>query len=925
MLDARGPRPGRTVAIGTRSWEEADQRSCPWAESVDAVVASRQSSASVGLGRDEARARLSAHGPNALAVDPGPGRLRILVGQFRRPLVSVLLAAVGIAALLREWVDAAVIGAVVVVNAIIGFVEEARARIALDALARTMRFVAVVVRDGEEHEIDASDLVPGDIVLLRAGDRVPADLRVIEARSLRVDESSLTGEAVPTGKSVDPVPEDTILADRRSMAYASTLVTFGRATGIVVATGGDTEVGRLALLIARVGEPETPLTRDLRRTARRVIGVTVVLAALTFASGVAGGTARSEAFLAAVALTVAAVPEGLPAVVTIVQAIGVTRMARRRAIVRSLAAVETLGSTTVICSDKTGTLTENQMTVVHLAGGGRVLGVSGSGYEPEGTVDGPMENEGIAETLRCGVLCNDSRWLEHDDGTWRILGDPTEGALIVAAHKGKMPSERERGRFRRLDTIPFDSEAGFMATLHEDSAGRSVVYLKGSVEAVLERCATSIDADGRIVPLDRAAIGRTAEALAGEGERVLAFARRFPETRMTELEHSDTAAGMTFLGLQAMIDPPRPGVADAVEACRNAGISVRMVTGDHPATARAVAVSTRIISRRSGSPVVTGADLAGLDDRQFEEAAQQAAVFARVAPDQKLRLVEALQRGGEVVTMTGDGVNDAPALKRADVGVAMGANGTDAARDVSDVVLADDNFVSIAAAVEEGRGTYDNLVKFVAWTLPTNLGEALIVLVGISVGGVLPIAPVQILWVNMTTALMLGLMLAFEPREPGIMTRPPRRPGAPLISRAIAVRIVAVGLLLLAAAYGLFSWERSLGAGEDEARTVAVTTFVAVEAAYLFNCRSLSRPIRELGWFSNRWVWMGTGAMILAQVAFVYVPGFQRIFGTAPIGPDAWLRIVGAALVVSALIAMTEAARRRSAVPSGSRPAASPL
>jgi cation-transporting P-type ATPase F len=863
--------------------------------------------AETGLSGSEARRRLAEHGENTLTTESGPGALRRLAAQFHQPLIYILLTAAIVTALLQEWIDAGVILAVVVINAVIGFVQENRAVKALDALARAMSAGATVLRDGDEHDIDARHLVPGDVVLVRSGDKVPADLRLVRTRSLRIDESALTGEAVPVGKDSDAVDGDTVLADRSGMAFASTVVTFGQGRGVVVATGDDTELGRVSGMIAGVEELQTPLTRKIGQFSRTLLLVILGLAAVTFAVGTLQGMDRDETFLAAVALTVAAIPEGLPATMTIVLAIGVSRMAARRAIIRKLPAVETLGSTTVICSDKTGTLTANQMTVTAVVAGGRTHVVTGVGYDPSGEVrDAPHgPSAALHEVLRCGLLCNDARLVERDeDGAWEIHGDPTEGALVVAAHKARLHAEPESDLRPRIDTVPFESEHQYMATLHAegvDGHGR-VIYVKGSVERVLQRCDRAVGPDGEAVDLDPDAVLADTEHLAAEGRRVLAFASCRPSPGVEGIDHADIDGGLTFLGLQGMIDPPREEATEAVAACHRAGISVRMITGDHPVTARAIAGQLGILEPGDDSPAVTGSELERFDDDELRNAATGSVVFARVSPEQKLRLVDALQHCGDVVAMTGDGVNDAPALKQADIGVAMGLKGTDAAKDASDMVLTDDNFASIRAAVEEGRGVFDNLVKFITWTLAVNVGQALVVVIAVAFGRTLPVTPVQILWINMATAIFLGLMLAFEPKEPGIMERPPRPPRAPILGPQMVTRILVVGGLLVTFAFGLFLFERDRGASLAEARTVAVNTFVVVELFYLFNSRSLTRRISDLGWFSNPWVWGGSAAMLLAQLVMTYAPPAQAVFGTAAIGWESWALIVAAAACTSLVI-----------------------
>ncbi|BCO08319.1 ATPase [Desulfolithobacter dissulfuricans] len=884
---------------------------------VDEVVALLQTDSVRGLDQDEVERRLRRFGPNVLTAKKGrPAWLRFLL-QFHQPLIYILIVSGLITAGLREWVDSGVIFGVVLANAIAGFIQESRAENALAALARTMVSHTLVRRSGEKREVASANLVVGDIVLLQAGDKVPADLRLVRARELQVDESALTGESVPVAKSVDPVPEDTMLAERIDMVYGSSMVTHGQGTGVVVATGGDTEVGRISELIFSAEDLETPLTRKIARFSRVLLYAILILAAVTVVVGLLRGKPLLDMFMAAVALAVGAIPEGLPAAVTITLAIGVSRMARRRAIIRKLPAVETLGSVTVICSDKTGTLTENQMTVQAIVAGSEHYEVSGSGYAPFGRIvrmDG-REDDGsraLAECLRAGLLCNDSELVEKD-GQWQVQGDPTEGALLVVAVKAGLDRAEQQARFPRLDVIPFESRYQYMATLHADERnGHRLVYVKGAVERIIERCDQALDGSGRLVAIDRERILGDVDHLAARGMRVLAFARLEMAPETERISHDDLASGLVFLGLQGMIDPPRAEAVTAVRICQEAGIKVKMITGDHPATAAAIAEQIGLVHRRDAAlPVVTGEDLATCSDGELQRTVEQANVFARATPEQKIRLVQALQARGHVVAMTGDGVNDAPALKQADIGVAMGRAGTDVAREAADMVLTDDNFSSIEAAIEEGRGVFDNLTKFIVWTLPTNLGEGLVILVAIFLGTTLPILPVQILWINMTTAGFLGLMLAFEPKEPGIMQRRPRDPETPILTSELIIRVLLVGTLLLIGAFGLFRWELAGGASLDEARTVAVNVFVIMELFYLFNCRSLDRSVFQLGMFSNLWVLGGVCAMVVLQAVYTYVPLMNELFQTSSIGLFSWIRIGLAGLLCYAVVEMEKKYRRR--------------
>ena len=853
-----------------------------------------------GLSEEEAGERLGRYGPNRLTARPGKPAWRRFADQLGQPLVLVLIAAGTVTAGLGEWVDASVILGVVLTNAIIGYWQEARAEGALAALAKSVAMPVTVRRGGHRRRLAAHELVPGDVVLLAAGDRLPADLRLIHGKELRTDDSLLTGESLPVAKHSAPLPTDTVLAERDNMAWAGTTVVTGQGTGLVTATGDATETGRIANLMAAAPDLTTPLTRKMATFSTWLLWAIGGLALLTFGIGLTRGEAAFDMFMAAVALAVGAIPEGLPAAVTVTLAIGVSRMARRRAIVRHLPAVETLGSTTVICSDKTGTLTENAMTVRALFSNGRVLAIGGHGYKAEGTIDfagQPVPVVGaLHECLVAGALCNDAG-LQHDGSRWQITGDPTEAALLVVARKGGLDEHILGPRFPRRDELPFSAERQYMATAH-GSDGATVVYVKGALERLLPRCIDQLGDDGRTVALDPAAVEAAAQALAGQGMRVLLLAKR-----ILAIDSGLTATDigqLTLLGLAGMIDPPRQAAVAAIRHCHTAGIRVKMITGDHATTALAIAGQIGIPGKRA----LAGRDLAALDDAALAAVAHTVDVFARVEPEQKLRLVRALQQRGEVVAMTGDGVNDAPALKQADIGIAMGQGGTEVAKEAAAMVLTDDNFASIEAAVEEGRGVWDNLIKFITWTLPTNFGEGLVIVAAIVFGATLPITPLQILWINMTTAVLLGLTLAFEPIERDIMRRPPRRLATPVLDATLIRRIVLVSLLLLAGAFGLFL--RQLGQGQSlaEARTVAVNVFVMSQMFYLLNCRSLTRPFWQLGIFSNRWLWGGLAAMAILQLLLTYWPPLNAVFQTAPISLAAWGEIVAFALFCSLIIGL---------------------
>ncbi|MBO3706682.1 MAG: HAD-IC family P-type ATPase [Candidatus Accumulibacter sp.] len=863
----------------------------------DEAAARLTASFEQGLDAAEVACRRSQHGENRLTPAPSRGPMLRFALQFVQPLVLVLVLAGLVTAILGEWVDASVIFGVTLVNAVIGFIQEGRAESALAALARSVISEVTVLRGGCKQRLSSTELVPGDVVLLAAGDKVPADLRLFRARDLQAIEAALTGESTAVAKGGDALPESTLLAERCNMAYAGTVMISGQGAGVVVATGDHTETGRISRLIAETPDLTTPLTRRMAVFSNWLLVAIGLLAGLTFAVGIWRGESAFAMFMAAVALAVGAIPEGLPAAMTITLAIGVSRMARRRAIIRKLPAVETLGSTTVICSDKTGTLTENQMTVREIYAGGVRNAVSGSGYSPTGAVgDGGDVAGALRECLLAGALCNDAG-LNRSNRHWEIVGDPTEGALLVAARKAGLDERTLQKLFPRLDEIPFDSTRQYMATLH-DIEGVRVAYFKGALEQLLSRSLSMLDRNGRSVPLRREEIEGAAATMAAAGLRVLAVAR-LAAASASALTASSADAGLEFVGLVGMVDPPRPKAITAVRTCHAAGITVKMITGDHATTALSIARQMGIA--RAGETAISGRELATLDDEALREVVRRINVFARVEPAQKLRLVRALQANGEVVAMTGDGVNDAPALKQADIGIAMGLGGTEVAKDAAEMVLTDDDFAAIEAAVEEGRGVYDNLVKFITWTLPTNFGEGLVIVAAILAGATLPITPLQILWINMTTAVFLGLMLAFEPIEHAVMRRPPRPPGTPILDAALVWRIVLVSLLLLAGSFGLFLRELAQGHSLAEARTVAVNVFVVVEGMYLFNCRSLKLSALRLGLFSNPAIWYGIVVMALLQLVLTYLPLMNRLFATAPIGGQQWLEI-GAVGVVAYVV-----------------------
>ena len=923
--------------LEVRSEPRADWHACDAADALRDLRTGPE-----GLDDADAAARLKLHGANVIPRGKRDTALDLVWRQVHNPLIWVLIGS-AVVAMAVDPTDGIknglVILAVVILNTLIGFVQESKANRAIEALSRMVPENATVVRARRKLTLPAADLVPGDVVLLASGDKVPADLRLVQLRNLQVEEAALTGESMPAQKQLAPVDAGAGIGDRTSMAFGGTLVTYGTASGVVVATGERTELGRISTMLKETTDLQTPLTLALAKIGW-IITVSIVVISLAMlalgtwrsvtAADVSWITALRETIIFAIALAVGAIPEGLPAIVTIALAIGVQRMAARNAVVRRLPAVETLGSTTVICSDKTGTLTRNEMTVQALwtpASGAFEL--TGVGYEPKGwlqhdgeAVTAPSD---AADLLLAGALCNDAT-LENVAGQWKVHGDPTEGALVVAAEKAGIDVSKARERHRRLDVIPFESENQFMATVNaHDGSGR--VVLKGAPEAVMQRCTGAADGAHDQV-----------EALAARGMRVLAFAAK-PAPGVTTIEMDDVSGGFTLLGLQGMIDPPRPEAVEAIAVCQRAGITVKMITGDHKATAQAIAAQIGILPADPRAPrAVDGAQLAAAPALQLEEMARAANVFARVAPEHKLSIVRALQGRGQVVAMTGDGVNDAPALKQANIGVAMGITGTSVSKEAAAIVLTDDNFASIAAAVEEGRRVYDNLIKSLAFVLPTNLGLALILMWAVAffpfgdvtrvIDGVavtahellLPMSPAQLLWINLVAGVALALPLAFEAKEPDVMDRPPRPSDAPVLSGFVVMRTFLVALLMTAGAVGLFLYEYRAAGGLDalaKAQTMAVTTVVMFQIFYMLNCRSLRDSIVRIGLVSNPTVFAGIAAIVALQALFIYAPFMHVIFGSAPLSTGDLFVSVLVGAVVLPVVGVEKWWRRRGGAPSG--------
>ena len=850
----------------------------PHSQSADACLSALDSDPA-GLSAAEAARRLAAHGPNRLPEVHAHGPLMRFLAQFHNVLIYVLMGAAVVTGALQHWVDTGVILAVVLANAVIGYLQEGKAEAAMAAIRGMLAPRAAVLRDGVRVTLDGADLVPGDVVLLEAGDKVPADLRVLEARGLAAQEAILTGESVPVEKVAGPVAVDAPLGDRRSMLWSGTLITQGTARGLVVATGQATEIGRIGGLLEGVTQLTTPLVAQMDHFARWLSFLILLISGLLLAYGYfVGHHDFSEMFMAVVGVAVAAIPEGLPAVMTITLAIGVQAMARRNAIVRRLPAIEAIGSVSVICTDKTGTLTRNEMVVAAAETPDGAFEISGEGYAPEGAVTPAGEIEALA---RAALLCNDAA-LRQRDGVWSVEGDPMEGALMAFAGKVGVAPDGQR-----LDAIPFDSRHRFMAVLTDGPSGR-MIHVKGAPERVLMMCQG----------IDLLHWHNRAEAMAMRGLRVLALAER-----VTSDERIDAAAlegGLSFLGLVGLIDPPRPEAIAAVAECRAAGIRVKMITGDHAGTATAIAAQ---IGLARPDRVLTGADLDTLDDAQLALEVMGTDVFARTSPEHKLRLVTALQANGLSVAMTGDGVNDAPALKRADAGIAMGLKGSEAAKEAGDLVLADDNFASIAAAVREGRTVYDNLKKVISWTLPTNAGEAMVVVLALLLGLSLPVTAVQILWINLITGITLGLALAFEPTEAGTMARPPRPRDAPILSGELVWYVIMVALLFLAAVFGIFTYALDRGYPLPLAQTMAMNMLVVLEIFNLFFIRNIHST--SLTWAAVRGtkvVWTVVIAITAAQFAVTYLPPFQMILGTAPVSLADGLLIVGIGVAFFAIL-----------------------
>ncbi|MCC7136109.1 MAG: cation-transporting P-type ATPase [Nitrosomonas sp.] len=872
-----------------------NQEITAWHCQTSEIVLSLLQATSQGLTQQEVGIRQQHYGANCLSPLKIRSAWMRFLSQFHNVLIYVLLAAALVTVFLQQWVDTAVIIGVVIINALIGFVQEGKAEQALDAIRKMLSPEATVLRDGHRRRIAAEELVPGDVVMLQSGDKVPADLRLIGVKNLRIEEAALTGESEAVEKSTAPVKKNAELGDRFCMAYSGTLVAYGQGIGVVVATGDTTEIGHVNAMLRRVDVLETPLLRQMAVFGRWLTVVIVVLAASLLLYGLLlHDYTTGEIFTAAVSIAVAAIPEGLPAIMTITLALGVRSMAWRHAIIRRLPAVETLGSVTIICSDKTGTLTRNEMTVQQVITADRSLAVSGIGYVPRGGFTLQDEDFFVTECpeftdlFRVALLCNDAQLKEEHDN-WSLVGDPTEGALLALAMKAGFDPVFEQATCPRIDTIPFESEHRFMATLHHDHTGRGFIYWKGALEAVLTRCESQRTAAGD-QPLDKDFWQMAMDTVAAQGQRILALAVKYVEVEQTALMFEDVSDGFVLLGLVGIVDPPREESIAAVTACRSAGIQVKMITGDHVTTAKAIGLQLGI---GDGQAALTGGELDRLDDQQLAEAVRTVDVFARASPAHKLRLVEAMQANGEIVAMTGDGVNDAPALRRADIGVAMGRKGTEVAKEAAEMVITDDNFASIIHAVEEGRRVYDNIRKTIIYTLAVSGGQAAMLGVAILLGVVLPITPVQILWVNMVTAVTLSMALAFEQAEPAIMQRPPRDPQGFILDAFMLWRVGFVSILLTVGALGLYYWQQAAGASLEVCRTTAVNALVIGEIGYLFNCRYMLAPvIKWRDFVGNPYALLLVALLLILQLLFTYNGYMQQLFATAGINLAAWSKIL---------------------------------
>ncbi len=874
-----------------RNWHAMD---------ADDVLEFLKSSNEKGLTESQVKERIETYGRNEIPKGKKRGWFSRLLAQFHNVLIYVLMAAALITALLGHWIDTWVILAVVIINAVIGYIQEGKAEKALESIRKMLSLEAVVIRGGEKQTVNAEALVPGDVVLLKSGDKIPADIRLVRTKDFRVEEAPLTGESTAVEKNADPADASAVIGDQKSMAFSGTVVVYGKASGVVVSTGADTEIGRINQMISSVEDITTPLLQQIEKFGKWLSALILTGTGLFIAFGYFfRDYTLTELFLAAIGLVVAAIPEGLPAIMTITLAIGVQRMAKRNAIIRRLPSVETLGAVNVICSDKTGTLTKNEMTAKTVITAEKAYSVEGTGYHPEGTFTlddreiNPEEDRVLWQLLHAARAANNSEISQNESGEWKLTGSPTEGALLALAYKAGLKDFKPE----RLDTIPFESDHKYMATLNQVHDER-IIFLTGAPERILDICHKQYTSDGA-KDLDRDYWEKKMEEAASEGLRLLGAAFNITDKGRKEIDKEDIEKQNTFLGIVGIIDPPREEVIEAIKECKNAGVDVKMITGDHAATAAAIG---RQIGIGNGEKYLTGTQLEQMSDEEMRGAVSEYDIYARTSPEHKLRLVSALQDTGHLCAMTGDGVNDAPALKKANIGIAMGIKGTEVSKDASEMVLADDNFATIVNAIEEGRTVYDNIRKALLFILPTNGAESLVLMAAIMLGIVIPITPVQILWVNMVTAVTLALALSFEPMENNVMERPPRGAGESILGKLFFWRISFVSLIIGGLTLGVFNLLKANGLEQAAARTIAVNTLVAGQLFYLFNCRKIEHAALGKGFFNNKFVFIAAGALAVLQLIFVYLPLMNTFFDTRPIAFSYWLYPAAAGAAVFVLV-----------------------
>jgi potassium/sodium efflux P-type ATPase len=865
----------------------------------DKVLETLNSDKEKGLSANDVKERTEKYGRNEIPKGKKRSWFVRLLMQFHNVLIYVLMVAAVITALMDHWVDTWVILAVIIINALIGFIQEGKAERALESIRQMLSLEAVVIRDGKKQTIGAEKLVPGDIVLLKSGDKIPADIRLVKSKDFRVEESPLTGESTAVEKGSESVDESAVIGDQKSMAFSGTVVVYGKATGVVVSTGAETEIGRINQMISSVKTITTPLLQQIEKFGKWLSLVIILGTGAFFAFGYFFRDYElADLFLAAIGLIVASIPEGLPAIMTITLAIGVQRMAKRNAIIRRLPSVETLGAVNVICSDKTGTLTKNEMTAKTIIMADTEYQVEGTGYAPEGKIlhnekeVKPEDDKVLMQLLRAARVCNNSE-IEKEKGKWKLTGAPTEGALLALSFKGGLKDFKPE----RIDSIPFESDHKYMATLNKVNE-ELFVFMSGAPERIMEFCTLQYTVDGG-KDMDKDFWERKIEEVAAKGQRMLGLAYSKTDGGRTEIDKDSCEKQKIFLGVVGIIDPPRDEVIDSIKECKEAGVEVKMITGDHAITARAIG---KEIGIGDGEKSLTGKELEQMNDQEMRKVVGEYDIYARTSPEQKLRLVTALQENGRLCAMTGDGVNDAPALKKANIGIAMGIKGTEVSKDASEMVLADDNFATIVNAIEEGRTVYDNIRKALLFILPTNGAEALVLMSAIMLGIVMPITPAQILWVNMVTAVTLALSLSFEPMESNVMERPPRGAEESILGKLFIWRITFVSVIIGGLTLGVFSLLRNNGLDDDTSRTIAVNTLVAGQLFYLFNCRKIENPAIGKGFFNNRYAFLAAGVLILLQMGFVYLPFMNTFFGTRSIAATSWLYPLSAGALVFLIV-----------------------